>query len=80
MEQHLDGAEGELRVQQCELAERMPVPRQPHTRTKPALAPATGGRQRWMYGFRLEGGPSLEQVVAGAYSNTEADDEDCGGQ
>lgn len=78
VEQHLDGrlvvrsADGQLRVQQCELAERMPVPQQPQTRTKPA---PTGGRQRWMHGFRLEGGPSLEQVVAEAYSNTEADGE-----
>jgi hypothetical protein len=86
VEQHLDGrlvvrsADGELRVQQCELAQRLPVPRQPPTRAKSAPAPATGGRQRWMHGFRLEGGPSLEQVLRGAYSNTEADDEDYGGQ
>ena len=42
VEQHLNGrlvvrsADGELRVQQCELAERMPAPRQPQTRTKPS--------------------------------------------
>ncbi len=84
VEQHLDGqlvvrtAERELTVKQCETAERIEAPAQRKARTTPA--PATGGHQRWMYGFRLEGGPSLEQVVAGAYSNTEADDEDCGGQ
>jgi transposase len=86
VERHLDGrlvvrsGEGELRVQQCETAERIEAPTQPKARTKPAPAPATGGRQRWMYGFHLEGGPSLEQVVAGAYSNSEADDENYGGQ
>ena len=71
-------ADGELKVQQCELTEWMPAPRQLQTRTKPAPTPPTGGSQRWMHGFRLEGGPSLEQVVAGAYSNTEADDEGYG--
>jgi hypothetical protein len=58
VEQHLDGrllvsaAEGELTVRLCEQAE--PVAAPPIVRPKPVPAPPTGGRRRWMYGFRLD--------------------------
>lgn len=42
---------------------------------KASVAPHTGGRRRWMYGFRLGDGPSLEQVLAKAYSSPEGEDE-----
>jgi hypothetical protein len=45
---------------------------QPHRRFATAR-----GRHRWMYGFRLDHGPSLEQVVAEAYPNPERDEEAC---
>jgi hypothetical protein len=73
------GAEGELPVSICEKAEMAaPLPR-PKMRPKPAPAPPTGGRHRWMYGFRLDRGPSLEQVVA-AHQNPEGDEEACDSQ
>jgi transposase-like protein len=43
----------------------------------PPVAPPTGGRQRWIYGFHLDGGPSLEQVIAEACDSSEADEEGC---
>ncbi len=86
VEEHLDGrlavrtAEGELRVSVCEKAEiaaRLPRPK---ARPKPAPAPPTGGRHRWMYGFRLDKEPSLEQAVAAAYPNPESEEEACDSQ
>jgi len=68
VELHLDGrllvsaAAGELRVRPCEQAEPIAIP--PIVRRKPAPAPPTGGRRRWMYGFRLDEGPSLQQAIA----------------
>jgi hypothetical protein len=58
VEQHLDGrlllstAEGKLRVSRCDQAEPIAAP--PAVPTKPAPTPPTGGRRRWMYGFRLD--------------------------
>src|SRR5215831_4433210 len=86
VEKHLDGrlvvrgAEGELPVSVCEKAEMAaPLPR-PKVRAKPAPAPPTGGRHRWMYGFRLDRGPSWEQVVAAAYQNPDGEEEACDSQ
>jgi len=79
VEWHLDGtlkvrsAERELKVTPCEPTERRPAT--PLKRTRPEPSPSTGGRHRWMYGFRLEGGPSLDQVVADAYGRQEEDAE-----
>jgi len=67
VEQHLDGrllvsaAEGELTVRLCEQAE--PVATPPIVRPKPAPAPPTGGRRRWMYGFRLDQ-PATPEIPA----------------
>ena len=86
VELHLDGSlvvrngEGILAVRECDRAERMEsaVASKPH---KPkALQPHTGVRQRWMHGFRLDSGPSLEQVVARAYQTVEAEEEGCDSQ
>jgi hypothetical protein len=58
VERHLDGrllvsaAEGELRVHRCERPEPTAAP--PPARTRPVSSPPTGGRRRWMYGFRLD--------------------------
>jgi transposase len=55
VERHLDGrllvrsAEGELTVRRCEHLEAAP-----RVRTKTVPPPPTGGRRRWMYGFRLD--------------------------
>lgn len=80
VEQPLDGklvvrdAEGELMVKQCVTAERIPDPHS-HAQPQPPAPPPTGGRRRWMYGFTLSGGPSLEQLVRGAYQNPEESSE-----
>jgi hypothetical protein len=83
VEEHLDGqlvvraSDGKLRVTICEKAQTAaPLPR-PKARQKPAPAPPTGGRHRWMHGFRLDGGPSLEEVVATAYQSAEIEEEAC---
>jgi hypothetical protein len=78
VEQHLDGqllvsaAEGELRVRPCEQAEPIATP--PIVRPKPAPAPPTGGRRRWMYGFRLDDRPAKPEIVD---VNAEAEEEGC---
>jgi hypothetical protein len=78
VEQHLDGrllvsaAEGELTVRRCEKAERVAAP--PIVRAKPAPAPPTGGRRRWMYGFRLDDGPAKQAMVD---ANAQAEEEGC---
>lgn len=67
VEQHLDGrllvsaAEGELRVHPCEKAETIAAP--PIARTKSAPGAPTGGRRRWMYGFRLDDSPAKPALV-----------------
>ena len=74
VEQHLDGRllvstpEGELSVRPCEQAEPIATP--PIVPAKPAPAPLTGGRRRWMYGFRLDDGP--------ANAHAETEEEGCG--
>jgi transposase len=79
VEQHLDGrllvsaAEGELTVRPCEKAAMVAAP--PIARAKPTPAPPTGGRRRWMYGFRLDDGPAK---AARADANAEAEEEGCG--
>jgi transposase len=78
VEQHLDGrllvsaAEGELTVRPCEKAEVVAAPAT--VRAKPAPAPPTGGRRRWMYGFRLDDGPAKQAIVD---ANAEAEEEGC---
>jgi hypothetical protein len=81
VEQHLDGrlvvrtANGELSIKRCEFGEPMILAERPKAAkmTAPAVPP-TAGRRRWMYGFR-DGGPSLEHVMADAYSAAEGDEE-----
>src|SRR5262249_10302494 len=70
VELHLDGrvvvrgGGGELRIQLCERPERIETPK-PKTESKKR---ASGhGQHRWMHGFPLEGGPTLEQVIEEAY-------------
>jgi hypothetical protein len=86
VEEHLDGRlvvrglENELRVSVCVKPEATtPLP-PPKTRSKPAPTPPTGARHRWMYGFRLDDGPPLQQVVAAAYQNSESEEEACDSQ
>lgn len=84
VEQHLDGrlvvrtADRELKVKRCELADTPPAARPKVPKTRAPAAPHTGGRRRWMYGFRLNDAPSLEHVVTAAYDSPEAE-EDGGG-
>ena len=79
VEQHLDGrllvstAEGELRVRPCEQPEPIATP--PIVRPKPAPAPPTGGRRRWMYGFRLDDRPAKPEIVD---VDAEGEEEGCG--
>ncbi len=56
-----------LEVKVCAAAERSP--QQSAARGKPAVyrKPESAGHHRWMDGFHLRGGPSLEEVVAHAY-------------
>jgi transposase len=67
VEQHLDGrllvsaAERELTVRPCEKADVVAAP--PMVRAKPAPAPPTGGRRRWMYGFRLDDVPAKPTIA-----------------
>jgi hypothetical protein len=79
LEQQLDGtmvvrdAERELKLHPCEIA--APVDTSvARPRVRAPAAPHTGGRRRWMYGFRREGGPSLERVVASAYEHSEEEE------
>jgi len=75
VERHLDGrllvsaAEGELTVHRCEKAERVAAP--PIVRARPAPAPPTGGRRRWMFGFRLDQ-PATPEIPA------DGEEEPCG--
>ena len=75
LEQHLDGrlvvrtADGELKVTQCEPGETIIHP-QPKVPKITLPAPPTGGRRRWMYGFRLDDGPAKA-----ATANAEAEEE-----
>jgi hypothetical protein len=86
VEKHLDGQlvvrvrEWKLQVKICEKGETMVSSASPKAYPKPAPAPPTGGRRRWMHGFQLDGGPTLDQVVATAYQNTGVDDEACESQ
>jgi|HubBroStandDraft_1064217.scaffolds.fasta_scaffold71886_2 transposase len=79
VEQHLDGrllvraADRELTVRPCEKADVVAAP--PIVRPKPAPAPPTGGRRRWMYGFRLDESPSLQQAIAEV--GADAGEDDC---
>ena len=69
IEERLDGRvvartpEGELSVKPCEIAERIAAP-VPVIRNKPAPPPPTAGRRRWLYGFRLQDRPRLEETRA----------------
>lgn len=76
VERHLDGrllvstAEGELTVRPREEAEMIVA--SPIVGAKPAPALPTGGRRRWMYGFRLDDGPAKPaRVDAGAEAEQE---------
>lgn len=75
LEQHLDGrlvvrsSDGELRVQRCEPGETL-FPPQPKVAQVRPPAPPTGGRHRWMFGFRLD-----EPATAQTLANAEAEDE-----
>jgi transposase len=75
VEQHLDGrllvsaAERELTVRPCEKADVVAAP--PMVRAKPAPAPPTVGRRRWMYGFRLDDVPA-KPTIADAEAEEEA--------
>jgi DNA-binding Lrp family transcriptional regulator len=64
------GPEGELKITPCEVAGKVAVPRRPSSPRPPTTA-HWEGRRRWLYGFHLADGPSLEQIVATAYGNTE---------
>jgi len=63
VEQHLDGrlvvrtAEGEVKVKPCALGETTIAARPKASRAPAPTAPHTGGRRRWMYGFRLDPSP-----------------------
>ncbi|HEY7392429.1 MAG TPA: ISNCY family transposase [Bryobacteraceae bacterium] len=74
------GSDGELRVSVCEKTEMAASLQRPKARRKPAPGPPTGGRNRWMHGFRLDDGPSLEQVIATAYQNPGSEDDTCDSQ
>lgn len=76
VEQHLDGSmvvrhgEGRLEVKMCET----PLPCRKEAKSVTAARPTgkrkkgdKSGQRRWMDGFHLHGGPSLEEVVAHAY-------------
>lgn len=65
------GSEGPLRVGLCETPQPTVAPRRPAAANRRKSSGDRTGRHRWMYGFRLEGGPSLEQVVAAAYQGSE---------
>jgi hypothetical protein len=79
IEQHLDGrfvlrtAEGELKIKPCVSGDTMIAAPPKVAEIKPPVAPHTGGRRRWMYGFRLN--PSSESD-----SSPEADEEGCDSQ
>jgi hypothetical protein len=81
VEKRLDGRlvvrdrDGELTVKPCQSAEAVPVAK-PKPRSKPISAPIAKQRPRWMDGFHLHGGPSLEEVVATAYGDAEDGDRD----
>ena len=86
VEEHLDGRlvmrtpDGELRVSVCDRAEAAATLPARKARRMPVPTPATGGRRRWMYGFRLDGNPSLQQVAAEANQNPEPEEEACDSQ
>jgi transposase len=79
VERHLDGrllvsaAEGELKIRPCQKAAIVTAP--PIARAKPAPKLPTGGRRRWMYGFRLDDGPAKPEMVD---VNAEGEEEGCG--
>lgn len=76
VERHLDGrllvsaAAGELTVRRCEKADTVATP--PIVGAQPTPTPPTGGRRRWMYGFRLDDGPAKQTIV-----DAEAEEEGC---
>jgi hypothetical protein len=47
-------------VRPCEKAQMIAPPIVP---AQPALTPPTGGRRRWMYGFRLDDGPAKSALM-----------------
>jgi hypothetical protein len=63
VEQHLDGrlvvrtAEGEVKVKPCALGATTIAARPKAPKATAPTAPHTGGRRRWMYGFRLDPSP-----------------------
>jgi hypothetical protein len=67
--------DGELTVKPCQSAEPVPIPK-PENQSKPIAAAAATQCRRWMDGFHLRGGPSLEEVVATAYGDAEEGDRD----
>jgi transposase len=81
VEKRLDGRvvvrdrDGELTVKPCQSAEPVPIPK-PENQSKPIAAAAATQCRRWMDGFHLRGGPSLEEVVATAYGDAEEGDRD----
>lgn len=81
VEKRLDGRvvvrerDGELTVKPCQNAEPVPVAK-PKAQSKSISTPVAKERRRWMDGFHLRGGPSLEEVVTTAYGDVEDGDRD----
>jgi hypothetical protein len=65
----VQGPEGPLRVQECvDTVGLVPAVGPAKVRgDQPRRRSSRSGNRRWMYGFDLNGGPSLEEVVANAY-------------
>src|SRR5579862_5375004 len=67
VEQHLDGrlvvrtAEGEVKVRACAFGETTIAARPKAAKATAPAPPHTGGRRRWMYGFRLNASPEADE-------------------
>ncbi len=67
VEQHLDGrlvvrtAEGEVKVRACAFGETTIAARPKAPKAIAPAPPHTGGRRRWMYGFRLDASPEADE-------------------
>ncbi len=67
VEQHLDGrlvvrtAEGEVKVRACAFGETTIAARPKAPKATAPAPPHTGGRRRWMYGFRLDASPEADE-------------------
>jgi len=65
----VQGRDGRLAVQVCDGAERSRQEPRPAAARRPVRDKKSGkdGQRRWMHGFDLHGGPSLEELIQQAY-------------